>query len=115
MDIKDAFLTEGEIQDSMDLTLERFNMESGDPISDFPHMVEAYNDMNAEQVLKFMAWFESNLQHDAINMYLLWREARVELTNRLPKAKTCEHQWADAKNHIVSTGEVCGLCYAYKP
>ncbi len=115
MDIKDAFLTDEETQGSLDLTLERFNMDSGDPISEYPHMVAAYQDMNAEQVLKFMAWFESNLQRDALNMYLLWREARVELSNRLPKAKTCEHQWVDARNHIVSTGEVCGLCYAYKP
>ena len=115
MDIKDAFLTDEETQNSLDSTLERFNMDSGDPISELPYMVEAYHDLSAEQVLKFMAWFESNLQRDALNMYLLWREARVELSNRLPKAKTCEHQWTDAKNHIVSTGEVCGLCYAYKP
>ena len=115
MDIKDAFLTPEEIQDSVDSTLERFDMDSGDPISVFPHMVAVHDDLNTEQVLKFMAWFESNLQRDALNMYLLWREARIELTNRLPKVNGCEHQWADAKNHIVSTGEVCGLCYAYKP
>ncbi len=115
MDIKDAFLGDEETQASMDLTLERFNMDSGDPISELPYMLEAYHDMNAEQVLKFMAWFESNLNHNAANLYLLWREARMELTNRLQKVKTCEHQWVDARSHIVASGEVCGLCYAYKP
>ncbi len=115
MDIKDAFLTDEGIQDTWDLALERHNMEQGDPISAFPEMVDATHDLSAEQVLKFMAWFESNLAHDAANLYLLWREARMELTSRLPKVKTCEHQWVDARSHIVASGQVCGLCYAYKP
>ncbi len=115
MDVKDLFLSEEEIQDSWDLTHERHNMDVGDPIDVFPEMVDATNALCTEQVLKFMAWLESQLTHDAVNLYVLWREARMELTARLPKVKTCEHDWMDARNHIVATGEVCGKCYAYKP